>query len=148
MRNASSILNQRPAVASAVITFVFMLGLAPKAHAQQHCSNASLRGVYGFHAFSTEVPTGTLRNVIGVYAFDGRGSWTATLTVNLNGSVLQFPDAGTYQVNPDCTGKLVLNSGGSQAAVVVDGGKELYLMRTDPSSIVQYGTGKKLFPGE
>ena len=148
MRNASSILNQRPAVASAVLTIVFMLGLAPKVHAEQQCSNESLRGRYGLHAFATDVPAGTPRALIGAYTFGGRGSWTATLTVNINGSVIRIPDSGTYNVNPDCTGTLLANSGGSFAAVVVSGGNELYLMRTDPSSTVQYGTGKKLFPGE
>jgi hypothetical protein len=79
----------------------WLLGLEPKAHAQPQCSNASLRGGYGFHAFATDVPAGTPRAVIAVYKFDGRSSWTAALTVNINGSVLQSPDAGTYLVNPD-----------------------------------------------
>jgi hypothetical protein len=147
MRNLSSILNQRPVLASAVLTFVFMLGLAPKAHAQQQCSNASLRGGYGFHATGTDVPAGTPRAVITLYTFDGGGNWTATVTLNNNGTVLQFPDAGTYVVNPDCTGTLMPSSGGSYAAVVVDGGKEVFLMRTEPSTIVLHGNAKKLFPG-
>lgn len=148
MRNASSILNQRSAFASAVLSFVLMLGLAPKAHAQRQCSNAILQGRYGVHAFATDVPDGTPRNLVGVYTFDGRGSWTATLTVNINGSVIQFPDSGTYAVNSDCTGTLSPTSGGSFAAVLVDGGNEVYLMRTEPSGTVQYGTAKKLFPGD
>src|ERR1041385_8150768 len=133
MKNASTILNERPALTSALLTFVFMLGLAPKVHAQPQCSNASLRGGYGFHASATDVPAVTPRALIGVYTFDGRGSWTATLTVNIDGSVVQFPDSGSYVVNADCTGTLSPSSGGSFAAAVVDGGQEVYLMRTNPT---------------
>jgi hypothetical protein len=147
MRNASSFMNQRPALASAVLTLVFMLGLAPKAHAQQQCSNASLRGGYGFHAFATIVPAGTPRAVIAVFTFDGRGNYAGTVTLNDNGSIIQFPDTGTYVVNPDCTGTLFPNSGGRSQVVVVDGGNEFYQIRIEPSSIVLYATAKKLFPG-
>src|SRR6476660_5630433 len=104
MRNASSILTQRPAFATAVLTLMLMAGLAPKAHAQRQCSNATLRGGYGAHASATDVPDGTPRALIGVYTFDGRGSWTAMLTVNINGLVIPIPDGGTYTVNADCTG--------------------------------------------
>ena len=148
MINASSMLKPRPAIASVVLTFVFMLGLAPKIQAQQQCSNASLRGGYGFHASATVVPAGTPKNIVGVFTFDGRGSWTATLTINDNGSVFPQPDSGTYLVNPDCTGKLFPNTGGSFQAVVVEGGNEFYLMRIEPSTVVQYSTAKKLFPGD
>jgi hypothetical protein len=149
MRNATSILNQRPVFASAVLTFVFMLGLAPNAHAQQRCSNASLRGGYGFHSSATVVPAGTPRTVIAVFTFDGRGTYAGTVTLNDNGSIIQFPDTGTYVVNPDCTGTLFEASGlGSSQVVVVEGGNEFYQMRVEPSSIVLYATAKKLFPAK
>jgi hypothetical protein len=122
---------------------------ASNAAAEQQCSAASLRGSYGFHGLAFIKPAETPRAIIGVFTFDGRGSWSANLTVNDNGNISQPPNTGpgTYVVNPDCTGTLYPSSGGSVAIVVVDSGQEFYQMRTDPKEIVLYGVTKKLFQG-
>lgn len=134
----------RRQLALVAFSCLFALGAAPNAHAEQ-CSNASLRGVYGFHGFATIVPAGTPRAIIGVFTLDGHGSWTATLTVNDNGTIAHpaNPGPNTYVVNADCTGTLFPSSGGSIEIAVVDGGKEFYQMRTDPSTIVLYGVTKR-----
>lgn len=122
--------------------------------AAETCSNASLRGTYGFHGFATVVSPGspgTPRAIIGVFTLDGRGTWNASLTVNDNGIVTKLPPAtqpGTYLVNPDCTGTLFPSTGGSIEIVVVDGGREFYQMRTAPASVVLYGTTKKVSPDD
>jgi hypothetical protein len=112
----------------------------------QQCSNGSLQGTYGFHAFATVVSPGspgTPRAIIGVFTLDGHGGWTANLTLDDNGTILPRPnEGGTYIVNADCTGMLFPTSGGSVMLVVVDGGKEFYQMRLDSSSIVLFGTTK------
>lgn len=122
---------------------------AGNAAAEQQCSAASLRGSYGFHGLAFITPAQTPRAIIGVFTFDGRGAWSANLTVNDNGTVSQPPNTGpgTYVVNADCTGTLYPSSGGSVAIVVVDSGQEFYQMRTAPSNIVLYGVTKKLFQG-
>jgi hypothetical protein len=150
--NNISIKRNRAGRIIALVAFasMFVLWVAPKAHAEQQCSNASLRGAYGFHGLATISPAGTPRAIIGVFAFDGRGSWTANLTIDDNGTITHPPNPGpsTYIVNADCTGTLFPSSGGSVAIVVVDGGKEFYQMRLDPSNIVLYSVTKKLFPGD
>ena len=124
------------------------LGAAPKAHAQPQCTSASMRGSYGFHAPATIVPAGTPRTIIGVFQFDGRGNWSASLTFNDNGVILRRPsEGGTYTVNPDCTGSLFPTSGGTVHVVVVDDGREIYQMRTEPDTILLYSVTKKIFPG-
>jgi hypothetical protein len=140
---ARTILMKRP-IAMVAFACMFALGAAPNAHAEQ-CSNASLRGVYGFHGFATIVPAGTPRAIIGVFTLDGLGSWTATLTVNDNGTITHpaNPGPNTYVVNADCTGTLSPSSGGSIEIVVVNRGREFYQMRTDPSTIVLYAVTKK-----
>jgi hypothetical protein len=146
---ARMILMKRP-IALVAFACMFALGAAPNAHAEQ-CSNASLRGVYGFHGFATIVSDKsdktTPRAIIGVFTLDGRGSWTATLTINDNGTIMHPPNAGpnTYVVNADCTGTLYPSSGGSVEIVVVDRGREFYQMRIEPSAIVLYGVTKKQF---
>jgi hypothetical protein len=84
---------------------------------------------------------------------DGRGNSTASLTLNRNGQIIQLSNQpATYVVNADCKGTLFpapppLSTGGSVALMVVDGGREFYQMRTDPASIVLFGTTKKVSSG-
>jgi hypothetical protein len=73
------------------------------------------------------------------------------LILNDNGVIMPRPNqGGTYVVNPDCTGTLFPSAGGggSVALVIVDGGKEFYQMRTDPASIVLFGTTKRVSSGD
>lgn len=126
--------------------FIFaslFVGAVPDAQARE-CSNRSLKGAYGFQGFATIVPAGTPRALIGRFILDGVGNWSATLTMNDNGTIRRITDAGTYIVNPDCTGTLTPPSG-SVEIVVVDKGKEFYQMRTDPASVVLYGVTKRQF---
>src|SRR5437588_324880 len=120
---------------SALVFFTCFIALTtPMANAEQQCSNATIRGAYGFHGFATISPAGTPRAIIGVFQFDRRGSWTAKLTVNDNGVISNPPNStpATYIVNADCTGTLFPSSGGRIEIVVVDGGNEIYQMWTDP----------------
>jgi hypothetical protein len=129
---------------TAISLFIFasvIVGAAPYAQARQ-CSNAILKGAYGFQGFATIVPAGTPRALIGRFILDGAGNWSATLTMNDNGTIRRITDAGTYIVNPDCTGTLTPASG-SVEIVIVDKGKEFYQMRTDPASVVLYGVTKR-----
>jgi hypothetical protein len=137
---------------SSLVVFVGVFGAGAASNARaESCSNASLQGVYGFHAFATIVSPGTPgtpRAIIGTFTLDGRGTFTANLLLDDNGTILpRANQAGTYVVNADCTGTLFPNSGGSVALVVVDGGREFYQMRTAPASIVVYGTTKKVSSG-
>ena len=133
-----------------VVAAAMATGALTKAQ-DQPCSNASLQGTYGFHAFGSIVSPGnpaTPLAVIGVYTLDGSGNWTANLTVDDNGTIIKpAPQSGTYVVNADCTGTLSSNSGGSYAIVVVSGGSEFYQIRTDPASRVVFATAKKVSSG-
>jgi hypothetical protein len=133
-----------------LVSAVMATGALTQAKAQP-CSNASLQGTYGFHAFASIVSPGnpaTPRAILGVFTLDGRGNWTANLTLDDNGTITPRPnEGGTYVVNADCTGTLLPNSGGSVALVVVSGGSEFYQMRTSPASIVVFGTTKKVSSG-
>ena len=134
------------------VVFAAMMAAGALSQAQaQPCSNASLNGTYGFHAFATVVSPGspgTTRAIMGVFTMDGRGNLTGNVSVNNNGTVLgPGTFAGTYIVNADCTGTLFTNPG-SLMLVVVDGGKEFYLMRIDPANIVVIGPAKRVSSGD
>lgn len=114
------------------------------------CSNATLNGGYGFFVQATILPAGTPRSILGVLTFDGKGTFTATLTFNTDGVITHPTDTGPYYVNADCTGQLTTSGGtGTVDIVIVDGGKEFYQLRTNPPTIFfQFNSAKKQFPGD
>ena len=128
---------------------VFVLGAVPDAQAGE-CSNASLKGAYGFLDGHTLVPAGTPFVALGRWSFDGKGNFTNTLTFNDNGTVTHADDFGPYTVNADCTGTSFIRGGtGSVEIVLVDGGTEFYGVATNPSSLVGTSSvAKKQFPDD
>lgn len=70
------------------------------------CSLASVAGNWGFTSNGTVVGIGP-RDSLGIFTLDGAGNLVnGKATASLNGSVTDETFAGTYSVNPDCTGKL------------------------------------------
>jgi hypothetical protein len=130
-----------------VLASMFVVGAVPNAQAGG-CSNATLKGAYGFLDGHTLVPAGTPFVTLGRWSFDGKGNFTNTLTFNDNGTVTHADDFGPYIVNADCTGTIfILGGTGSIEIVLVDGGNEFYGVATNPSSIVVTSSvAKKQFP--
>jgi hypothetical protein len=137
---------------------VYFISLAPgvtsagvmKSVGEEHggCTNASLKGAYGFYRSGTR--SGDPVAAISFGTFDGTGAvGTARQTVRRNGVTTGDlfagpPATGSYVVNPDCTGKF-LNPDGSDLAhiVVVDGGNELYFTSVAPG-LTSTGVEKKI----
>jgi hypothetical protein len=93
-----------------VFLTVLYVGLAPAARAQDEpgCSNASVAGKWGFTTNGTVVGIGP-RASLGIFTLDGAGNLVnGKATASLNGSVTDETFAGTYSLNPDCTGKLAI----------------------------------------
>ena len=134
-------------IAFVVFASMFVVGAVPNAQARQ-CSNASLKGAYGFLDTQTVVPAGTPFAALGRWNFDGKGNFTNTITFNDNGTVTYINDFGPYTVNADCTGQIgILEGTGTIEIVLVDGGKEFYGIPTSPSSLVRlFSVAKKQFP--
>lgn len=143
----------RKTIASLVVSAgVLLLGAVPNAQAGE-CSNASLKGAYGFLDSHTAVLTGTPFTVLGRWHFDGKGNFTNTLTFNDNGTVTRGADAGPYTVNADCTGTIFIVGGtGTDEIVLVNGGREFYSLNTSlpqgfPSRLVTtFSVATKQFP--
>ncbi len=71
------------------------------------CTNASIAGAYGLMATgslfgSNGTPSGIA--LLGRSVYDGQGRLTGTQTDSIDGTIEQFTLAGTYAVQPDCTG--------------------------------------------
>jgi hypothetical protein len=119
----------------AVVMILPNLGSAEESKA---CSNETLHSSYGFViSGSRPVPgqPGVIELVVGtaLTTFDGNGNFIQT--DNIHGQVTGFktpdrPGSGTYTINADCTGTMVLHNDGVPfglilSIVVVDNGKEI-----------------------
>jgi hypothetical protein len=76
------------------------------------CSNATLKGEYAFGVTNYEFPL----VVAGIQVFDGKGNFTqrdyqgdSLRTTGQSDFSPKGQERGTYIVNPDCTGSMVLN---------------------------------------
>src|SRR5947209_20455981 len=99
-----------------IFVSMMIVAVSPLAAADEKdrgCSNATLKGDYGFILMGTSVsgppPTTLLQQVIGVglVHFDGAGNFTQT--DNIHGSMTGFtapdrPGRGTYSIKEDCSG--------------------------------------------
>ncbi len=132
------------------------LTVAPTAKADDKgCSNASLTGTFGvtitgFNVYN--VPAGTPFPPfagVSMQTFDGKGGITNVGMSNSNGTVGQGTNAGTYTVNPDCTGTytLVTRQGPNNwFFVLTDNWNEIRALCVDPYGVYTR-IGRKLYPG-
>jgi hypothetical protein len=122
---------------------------------QSICTNAMLEGDYGFVVTGTRpsapTPGPPPENIVGVAMthFDGNGNLTQT--DNIHGSITSTaspnrPGTGTYTINSDCSGIMMLSSSGSPtltlSIVVVEDGNEVRTAVTDPTANVTPGTSQ------
>lgn len=133
-------------------TFAVLVN-ARNAQAQPSCANASLNGSFGYTNTGTILagPDAGPFAGVGRQTFDGKGNTQATATVSVNGNIFHVTIKGTYVVNSDCTGSMILTvSAGPETfanhvdLVVVDGGAEFRAINTDPGSVITT-VGKKQF---
>src|SRR5262245_57926929 len=122
---------------TALALCVVLLGTAIEARADEPraCSNASLRGSFGFTSTGALVagfqpPAIGPFGGIGRQTFDGRGNTDGAATLSGNGNIRRVTFQGTYVVNPDCTGVMTLyvsplGSTVDLDFVIDDGGNEL-----------------------
>jgi hypothetical protein len=124
------------------------------AWADEHeCSVETLRGSFAFTFSGTaRTATGTSqRGGIGRYDMDGQGALTGAITSNADGVVLRRPLVGTYVVEADCTGSIVvdfLDAIGGRATfdlIVDDDGKEFRTVSTPPAGAVNPATLTAVF---
>ena len=132
-------------------TAVLAVGLAPKAQANdRECSNATLKGTFVFSS------TGSITNpppeagpfaIVGTQTFDGNGATAGAARVSQNGNIIPVTLAGTYSVNPDCTGTFTVQISPVGITthlfvVIADNGKEFQVIQTDPGVVVS-GSGRR-----
>ena len=132
------------------------VGVAPKAQANdKECSNATLKGTFAFTSTGFITAPQALAGpfaIVGKQTMDGVGVFTAAATVSQNGSIVPVTLAGTYAVNPDCTGTFTAQISPVGITthlfiVIDDNGKEFQAIQTDPGVVVT-GIGRRQFAGD
>ena len=139
-------------VASAVLMVGGLLISASPALADsgdRPCSNRTLHGNYGSTAEGSILPAPGVAlpfRSVGLTRFDGRGNLAFLEHTVINGVSVDAtwtPSTGTYAVNPDCTGTMVLNTPNSPVPlhlhiVVVNSGKEMRSVLDDFAITSEY----------
>jgi hypothetical protein len=122
---------------------VLFATIVPSALAQKPCSNADLKGLYGFSAsgrlfLPANTPiTGPFARA-GYATIDGVGKLVITSTASYNGLFFTGTFDGTYQVKPDCTFTYNANLGEpinipvQFSGVIYEGGKRADFMLANP----------------
>jgi hypothetical protein len=112
-----------------VSLIVISLAVGIQAQNNQHCSNATMHGSYGFHA------TGKNFVAVGRFVFDGNGGLGGKLFVRVPGTNIGPLDiSGTYSVGPDCIMTDDWGGGNVHLSSIVDQGKGYFIMNVSPSS--------------
>jgi hypothetical protein len=111
-----------------------------EAQGKATCTNAGVKGTFGFHATGSFVAVGPAA-FIGQFKLDGAGNIAGNESGSVNGTILNgVPLSGTYTVNSTCTGSATVTPQGQNAVnlnlVVVGGGSKVLALETDPNSIV------------
>ena len=96
-------------ILAAAITLPALSGAAWAGGADDFgCSNATLKGEYAFGVTNLTIP----QVVAGIKVFDGNGNLTQRDYIGNSVPAKFAPpgqERGTYMVNPDCTGSMVIN---------------------------------------
>ena len=108
------------------------------------CTNRTLHGSFAFTAQGTTLATlGLPAPLTGTFAssgtakFDGNGHFELTAISSFAG-VVQGPATvtGTYSVNEDCSYTSQASNGASFRAVIVDHGREIFILQTNKGVVI------------
>lgn len=128
------------------LTLLPLLSTALSAHEPRECTNETIKGVYGYTLSGlSPVPNvpGQLEQLLGVgiRTHDGQGNFTQVQSEKRASTpaVLDVQGAGTYSVNPDCTGTLTTATGVQSRFVIVARGKEIHWIVVSPPGLTISG---------
>lgn len=130
----------------------FLIACQPVQPAQASgCSAQTIKGSYGSlgqgQVFTTDNPAtdpiGPFTG-IGPITFDGQGAFNLTATFSLNGNIVRGVEmTGTYTVDANCTGLLLLSGVSPYEIVIVDHGREFFGAAAIPGRVYTF-TGRRI----
>lgn len=124
----------------------------------QTCSARTIRGDYGIQMQGTRPtppPNSVIETVVGVVlrTYDGNGNFTQfdNIKGSVTGIVPDRPGAGTYEVNPDCTGVTYFqpdpNNPGlviKEKLIVMEKGREIRTIAESPAPLMVSSVGRRI----
>jgi hypothetical protein len=122
-------------------------GILPSVYAQSGCSLGTVTGSYGFAGSGLETQGPVPANItaftpfteVGLVTADGAGNVSGSIAVSFGGSSSTSTFSGTYTVAADCTGSAINTDVGGSVThfnfVIVDAGKQVRFMQTDPGMV-------------
>lgn len=126
--------------------------------ADKGCSNIILLGTFSRHDTGTVLAPAAAAGptaLVGTFTFDGNGNVIGATTSSQQGNIRTGTQTGTYTVNADCTGMIVVKGAGPNSShysfVIDDSGNEFQYICTDsdpsvPFFIVYSGVAHRQFP--
>ena len=121
------------------IVLLFMAIFAVGSASAATCSDATLKGVYGF-IVSGLGGDGTPRAIVGQATADGKGSLSGTLTKSRDGTILELTFTGSYSVAKNCTGSATYNDQDGETRhvnfVFENGNKGWQAIQTDSGRVI------------
>jgi hypothetical protein len=131
-----------------LVAVVWGLNLAAFSQTLKTCSNADLKGDYGFSFHGTNLGLKVGMVMVGKFNADGQGNLKGTESQSVNGKVARGPFTGTYVVNPDCTGSAEITFMPPNAErvdfVIVGDGDEILMMDVGGNTL-ESGEAKRQF---
>ena len=127
--------------------------------AESHrCSTALLRGGYGASTTglinsssnpnNITIPTFVPFAEVVHFISDGGGKISGSSTADFGGTSFPVTFRGTYSLKTNCTGNLTINAGANgiihRDLVLVDGGREVEFVSTDPGLVIAGSMKKQL----
>jgi hypothetical protein len=157
LKRAAMVLLVMAALAALTGSKAFNLHANPQA-----CTTAILQGGYGAGTTGLINSSGDPNDIrIGTFVpfaeavyflFDGHGNLSGSSTADFGGSAFPVTFTGTYTVNGNCTGSLTVDAGASgivhRDLVIVDAGKEVEFVSTDPGVVIAGYMKKQRVGGE
>lgn len=117
-----------------VISNICLFASAASSQTPKACSNADLKGTYGFSFRGTNLGMKVSMVMMGRFEADGQGNFKGIESESVNGRVARGAGFnGTYTINPDCTGSSeitfeVSNVKSKMDFVLVDDGNEIFIV--------------------
>jgi hypothetical protein len=127
----------------AVLAGLSALGVTSRDRA--NCDDSTLQGRYAFRSEASPVAGGRRLN-LALLEFHGDGTYdNLGFTANSDGTITRGTLTANYQINPDCSGRLLNLDGSEQGPLIVKAdGTEFYFLRTAPATLMLAGTGTRI----
>ncbi len=145
--------SRRPAAVLPMLALAFAFLWTPAARAQDTpppptCDATTLTGKYLMKVNGSYYDSQFyvyLLALTGFYTFDANGGLSGGDTISNDGTIGRRTVTGTYTVNADCTGSIVITGSDKlvlHADIVIDNAKGISLVGTDNLTVIS-GTGAK-----